>query len=670
MPSPRPTQQASPHRGRIWVVGGLLLGLLGAVEWRLVHLQVLCHAELEEKAEIYLHTTRTEQAWRGPVLDTEGRKVALTEPVKDIYADLSMWTNRVNLLASIVAPLLETNAVSLAQRVHQSLQPRHPPPATAPRPVGFAALWTKLHLSPPPSPPTEAIAGLELSPGGSQPGALLLQRGVAPDTWAAIQRALAREPFGLPTNHLTTRQRALQKSLRRWALFALDDQQRCYPYGDSLAQVLGFVGTTTNGHLLQGKWGLEAQLDAVLAGQNGLCDSSQDAAGNELAFCRTAELAVHDGAQVVLTVNIALQQAVEQALAKVADRYHPTNASCVVVRPATGEILAMANWPTFSPQRPGAGSPTAWRNLVISDRHEVGSVFKTVTLASALDHGLVSLEETINCENGHWTYLRSTLRDDDHHYGPLSVRDCLAKSSNIGFAKIGLRVGAQTLSDSIRALGFTSPTGLPLPYESPGYLRPLTNWTPTSITRVAIGHELAVSQLQLAMAYAAIANDGVLLRPLLIKQLNHADGSAWGKYASPPGRRVMTARTAALVRDALRAVVEHGTGEQAAMPGYTIAGKTGTAQISDGHRILPGHYYCSFVGLVPADKPQFVIAVAVNDPGNNTYGGTVAAPVFREIAQQAVRLYGIPPDQKPAAPQPVVFRPHPRTASGLIALVP
>lgn len=657
----RPRQQTGTRSLRLNFFVGLLLALLGAVEWRLVHLQILRHAELAEKAEDYQHTTRTEQSWRGQIQDANGRLLALTVPVKDVFADLSVWTNRVELLAGIVAPLLGTNAASLAQRVHQSLR-GHNPPATTGDPSA------NLHSTPAMSLAADPMVSLDPPTAEVQPETVLLKRGVAPATWTSIQEALARETFGLPTNRLSSRQRALLKSLRRWTLFALEDQRRYYPYAETLAQVLGFVGTTTNGHLLQGKWGLEGSLDALLAGQNGVCASSQDAAGNELAFCRTTEQAVRDGAQVVLTVDLNLQQVVEQALAKAVARHHPTNASCVIVKPATGEILALASLPAFSPQQPGACPPAGWRNHVISDRYEVGSVFKVITLATALDRGVVTLEQPIFCENGHWTYLKSTLRDDDHHYGYLSVQDCLAKSSNIGFAKIGLRVGANAFYDSILRFGFDRPTGLPLPYETGGFIRRPADWTPTSITRLAIGHELAVSQMQLAMAYAAIANDGVLMRPLLVKQLNHADGSLWGKYGPQPIRRVVTRETARLVREAMRAVVDHGTGQLAALPGYSIAGKTGTAQKSDGHRFIPGHYYCSFVGMVPAGKPELVIAVAVDDPGNTAYGGTVAAPVFREIAQQAVVLLGIRPNQTPTLSRPMSLTRNAHATPGWVAL--
>ena len=619
---------------RIMILSCILFSGFAVLEWRLVHLQILRHAELEEKAEDYRFTTRAEQSWRGKIQDRNGIQLALTVPVKDVYADLQVWTNRVESLARIVAPLLGMDQAGLAQRVRQSL---------------------KAHNS---------------SPADQEPGVLLLKRGLTPTEWVPIKEALARETFGLQTNQLTSRQRTLLKELRRWTLFAENYQRRFYPYDASLAQVLGFTGTGTDGHLLQGKWGLEASLDNLLAGQNGVCVSSQDAAGNELAFCRTTNVTVRDGAHVVLTVDLALQKIVEDALAKVMSRYSPSNASCVVVRPSTGEILAMASLPAFSPQQPGSSPPATWRNHVISDRNEVGSVFKVITLAAALELGAVNLDQRINCENGTWTYKKSPLHDDGHRYGLLTVMECLAKSSNIGLAKIALLVGTNRLYDFITRFGFDRATGVPLPYETPGFVRNPTNWSATSITRVAIGQEFAVSQLQLAMAYAAIANDGKLMQPMLVRELDHADGTLWGRYPPKVVRSVLRPETARQLREAMQDVVENGTGKAAALPDYTVAGKTGTAQKSDGHRYVPGRLYCSFVGMVPAGKPELVIAVAVDEPKDSAYGGVVAAPVFREIAEQAVILYRIAPDKGIGSSRPTWLSSNPNFNHDMIAMRP
>jgi cell division protein FtsI (penicillin-binding protein 3) len=307
---------------------------------------------------------------------------------------------------------------------------------------------------------------------------------------------------------------------------------------------------------------------------------------------------------------------------------------------------------------------------VISDRYEVGSVFKVITLAAALELGVVNLNQPINCENGTWIYKQSALHDDGHRNGILPVRGCLAKSSNIGLAKIALLVGTNRLYDFITKFGFTRATGVPLPYETPGFIRNSTNWTPTSITRVAIGQELAVSQLQLAMAYAAIANDGKLMRPMLVRQLDHADGTLWGRYQPTHVGTVVRAETARQVRAAMVDVVEYGTGKAAALSDYTVAGKTGTAQKSDGHRYVPGRLYCSFVGMVPAGKPELVIAVAVDEPKDSAYGGIVAAPVFREIAEQAVVLYGIAPDKKIGSSRLTFRSNHPDLPRDMLAMMP
>lgn len=547
---------------RTTIFACLLLTVFAVMEWRLIHLQILRHEELEEKAENYRFTSRVEQSWRGQIRDRNGIALALTEPAKNVYADLAVWTNRVELLARIVAPMLGTDQVSMAQRVRQSLSAR------------------------------------KGQPPDQGPGVLLLKKGITPAEWAPIKEALARETFGLQTNKLSSRERTLLKGLRRWTLFTEDDQRRFFPHGESLAQVLGFVGAGTNGHLLEGKWGLERSLDKLLAGQNGGIASSQDAAGNELAFCRTTDTTVRDGVHVGLTIDLKLQTIVEDALAKAVSRYNPQHASCVVVRPSTGEILAMVSLPTFSPQQPGSSPAAAWRNHAISDRNEVGSVFKVITLAAALDLGVVNLEQRINCENGIWTHNKLALHDDGHRNGFLPVRDCLAKSSNIGLAKIALLVGTNRFYEAISKFGFDRATGVPLPYETPGFVRHATNWSPTAITRVAIGHELAVSQLQLAMAYAAIANDGKLMQPMLVRQLNHGDGTLWGRYEPKFVRTVVRADTARQVRVAMRDVVEHGTGKAAALPGHTVAGKTGTAQKSDGHPmflvafIVPSSAWC------------------------------------------------------------------------------
>lgn len=597
----------APAANRTKVLVVAICVAFAVVGWRLIQLQVLRHEELAEKAEDYRFTSHTEQAWRGQLRDRNGRTLAITVPTKNIYADLAVWTNRVDQLARIIAPKLALEPRALSQRVNEAL-------------------------------------GRRMNTDGSVSGAVLLKRGVAPEEWAKVKESLAREHFGLPSSNPTSRQRAQLKRLRRWCLFAEDDQSREYLFGDSLSHLLGFVGRGDNGHSLQGKWGIEATVDSLLAGTNGGFVSNRDGAGNELIFCRTDQTTAQDGTHVTLSVDIGFQRMVEQALAG-SMRHSPRSVSCVVVRPSTGEILALANLPAFPPQAPASAPPAAWRNHAVSDQHEVGSVFKVFTLAAALELGAVQLDQSVNCENGLWQHGGLSLRDDGHRNGWLTVRECLAKSSNIGFGKIALQIGPERLHDFIMRFGFGRTTGVPLPDEARGLIRKPKDWSKVSITRIAIGHELLASQMQLVMAYAAIANDGVLMRPQLVTQLNHSDGTFWGRYPPQAVGTVIRPETARQVRAAMRDVVERGTGKAAALPDHSVAGKTGTAQKVIGGRYISGRVYSSFVGMVPADKPELVIAVAVDDPQDSAYGGVAAAPVFREIAAQAVEHFQIPPDK-------------------------
>ena len=599
----------------------LFLALLG----RFIHLQVVRHAELKKKATKQRLRTRVTQAWRGSIIDRHGTPLAVATPVKIIYADLATWDERVDRLAPVVAPLLDLKSEEVARRVRRRLN--------------------------------QIKAESDLK---TISGAALLKRNVPPDQWTTVRKAIANASFGLPIGRLSSKERRLLNRFRRSALFADDDQLRRYPYGTALAQVIGFVGHGSNGHLLQGKAGIEAAWNAGLTGRNGESVSSHDAAGNELAHTRKVMSGLIDGGNLRLTIDLNLQKIVETALAKAMATYSPSNAAFIVVRPQSGEILALANAPTFSPERPAASSPATWRNRVISDRNEAGSVFKVITLAAALDLGVTSLDDRVYCEDGRWIYNGISLRDGGRRYGHLSVRDCLAKSSNIGLAKIAVAIGPDRFYNYITNFGFNRTTGAPLPDEIPGLVRPPARWSGISATRLAIGHELAVSQISLAMAYAAIANEGTRMRPLLVRAVNHADGAEWTRYEPTPIGNVIRPDTAKQVLEAMQAVVDTGTGKAAALPDHTVAGKTGTAQKSDGRRYVPGRHYCSFIGITPVNQPEFVIAVAVDEPKGPASGGRVEAPVFREIAEQALALYGVPgdkTDEAPAAPRRRTSRP-------------
>jgi cell division protein FtsI/penicillin-binding protein 2 len=317
------------------------------------------------------------------------------------------------------------------------------------------------------------------------------------------------------------------------------------------------------------------------------------------------------------------------------------------MRPATGEILAMASLPDFDPNKVPR-DPELRKNRVITDFYEPGSTFKIVPVAGALDDGKIKLTTVFDCENGAFKYA-GVLLHDSHRHGLLPVSEIISKSSNIGAAKVGLELGEERLFDHISDFGFGMKTGIQLPSESPGLLRRLKNWEKVSIAQIPMGHGIAVTRLQMTMAMAAIANDGWLMRPMLVNRLTDGAGNTVAKYESQRVRRVVSEATANEMIKALKMVVlPGGTGTKAAMTNYTVAGKTGTAQKNNPQ----GGYYkdkfiSSFIGFFPADNPEICISIVLDDPPDKLahQGGAVAAPIFHDVATAVASYLHIVPDK-------------------------
>jgi cell division protein FtsI/penicillin-binding protein 2 len=306
----------------------------------------------------------------------------------------------------------------------------------------------------------------------------------------------------------------------------------------------------------------------------------------------------------------------------------------------------MASLPSFDANNPGAPGEAvdALNNRVISDVAEPGSTFKIVVVSGALNEGVVRLTDTFDCENGMFWYAGKRLTDHAH-YGVLSVSNIITKSSNIGAAKIGLKMGETRLHDYVTAFGFGRKTGIPLPWESRGLVSEVSNWTKLSITRIPMGHEVGATCLQTAMAMSAVANKGVLMQPLLVDRLVDTDGSTAIKYYPQAVRRVISEEADKDMVEALKSVVtQDGTAVKAAMEHYTVAGKTGTAQKAE-NGYYGDKFFSSFVGFFPADNPEILIYVALDSPNSGHYGGDVAAPIFREIAEKAANYLNIRPDK-------------------------
>jgi cell division protein FtsI (penicillin-binding protein 3) len=424
------------------------------------------------------------------------------------------------------------------------------------------------------------------------------------------------------------------------------ETRRFYPHGQLAAHVLGSVGIANpNDTIEQGTAGIELQLDDDLAGIPGQMRVFNDVKQNpyDSVIARKPE----PGADITLTIDQNLQYEAEKEIAIAARESGAKSGSIVVMNPYTGEILAMANWPTFDPNEPPTPGEAvgARSNLAITTPFEPGSVFKVITLAAALETTRLRPESPINCGNGSFKMMGRVIHD--HVRGTLTMADVLAKSSNIGAIQIGLRVGDQQLYKYVRKFGFGRKTGVDLPGESPGILRKVENWTPTSIASVAMGQEVGVTSLQLALAGAAVANGGLLPKPKLVLARQKKGGPV-EKFADEKPERAIAPETAIQMRQMMEGVVLHGTGlKYATIKGYTSGGKTGSAQIYDSRLHAYTHIYnASFLGFAPVANPQIVVAVTLNGTqnGNAGFGGPVAGPVFSKVAMTALRMLDVPKD--------------------------
>jgi cell division protein FtsI (penicillin-binding protein 3)/stage V sporulation protein D (sporulation-specific penicillin-binding protein) len=425
--------------------------------------------------------------------------------------------------------------------------------------------------------------------------------------------------------------------------------ERTYPNAELAAHVLGYIDDAT-GH---GMAGMEKTLDKLLVGVPGKRYVERDARRQEIAAYGTAEEPAVDGDNVTLTIRLAIQHVVEEKLDGIVDQYHPDAAYIIVMDPHTGEILGMGSRPTYDPNDRKTFTPDAIRNRCMTDVAEPGSIFKIITLSGALNEGLVGLDTLIDC-TGPWFYAGHTLKDDEPN-GTLPVMEVMAKSSNIGFAKLGLNyLGPQRLYKYATAFGIGQRTNLfGNQSETRGILEPVSKWSALSVTRIPIGQEVAVSPIQMVTAMSVIANQGRMVAPHLAKEVADADGNVLQTYSIHTLRQVISPQAAQLATKALEQVTIDGTAKDIKVPGYTFAGKTGTAQkVVDG-TYSHSQFVASFIGFLPAEDPAFVALVMVDDPkvkGQNYYGAKVSAPVFASLASQVAQILNLTPDQPLAPP--------------------
>jgi cell division protein FtsI (penicillin-binding protein 3) len=460
------------------------------------------------------------------------------------------------------------------------------------------------------------------------------------------------------------------KKLALPGIYFLEAHRRSYPRATLAANIVGYVGVDG-----EGLGGIEHQFDKYVTGTPGKVTLLKDARKGVYLVGGDGANRALDGDHVVLTIDSVVQFIAERALERAVTQYHAAGGAVVVMDPNDGSILAMASAPTFDPNRFRDFPAAAWRNRGVQDFYEPGSTFKIVTAAAGLEEHVVTPSQMLDCGNGEITVANITIHEHDgHRYGMLSFEDVIVNSSNVGSARVGLALGDQRFYSWITRFGFGRRTGIELPGESSGMLRPDAKWTPVSPASIAIGQEIGVTPLQIVRAVASVATGGMLVAPRIVQRVVDDQGTTVYEPPRRPPVRVMSEKTAAVLNEILKNVVSRGTGTLAALPEHVVAGKTGTAQKAGRGGYSADRFVGSFAGYVPADQPRLAILAVVDEPRPEYYGGTVAAPVFREVAEATLRYLGVPPSipsRTIGVGQPLLAAfSQPRTTAGPAAGVP
>jgi cell division protein FtsI/penicillin-binding protein 2 len=617
---------------RLLAILALVVAAFVGLGFRLVYLQVWRHGDLAALAEKGSQEKIPQAARRGDILDANGNLLATTVPVKTVCANPSLIGNQQAVVAHVLAPLLQMSEADLFQKLQPHLIKNKKGEMV-----------------------TDQYA--------------VLQRKVSSETWQKISCAMTNLSLAVDENKMSKTERVNFRNfafnLRQYAIFGEDDQLRVYQNGSLAAHVLGFVGTTNKNNIseLFGYDGIEKFFDDKLEGASGWRVTGMDSRKNELAQLRDEDVQARDGLNVMLTIDTAVQNILETELADAMREHAPDGITGIITRPSTGEILAMASFPNFDPNNLQTITTNNEQNRVISDVMEPGSTFKTIVISGALNDHIVNLNDTVFCENGVFQYGGITLHDSEHnHLGNIPVWEILEKSSNIGASKIGMKLQAPRLYDYMTAFGLGTATGIPLPGEvsAQRFVRSPDKWRKYSIAQIPMGQGVGVTRLQMAMAVGAIANGGVLMRPMLVKQLQDGNGNVVQKYEPQAVRRVVSEDTAKEMVDALKTVVsDEGTAPLARLADYVVAGKTGTAQkVVDG-KYANDRFVVSFIGFFPADNPQICISIVMDSPkeGGRAFGGALCGPVFHNVAGRCASYLNIPADenlQQQNSPAPIV----------------
>jgi cell division protein FtsI/penicillin-binding protein 2 len=604
----------SGHLRRLLVLAIFMSLVFAGLAARLVDLQIWKHEKYRGIAERLTKRVYFREPRRGDILDVNGNPLATSLPVKRVCADPSMMGRYYGEVARALAPVLQYNETELAKLLYPW------------RTNADGTVTVRKYVD--------------------------LRRKVSNEQWQQVTQAMGGLTLDLKRTP-TRSERQFFAGLRQRSVIAEDDQLRVYPSGKLAAHVLGFVQEVDREFNdssvieLKGVDGIEKWFHKQLAGMRGWRITETDGRRSEVVINREQDVEARPGLNVVLTIDMVVQNILENELAEAMEKFAPKSAMGMVVRPRTGEILAMAVLPNFDPNSPGKFDLDSRRNRIIADQVEPGSTFKIVAISAALNEGVVKLGDMINCEGGTWYFKGRPLRDHGH-YEVLTVENVITKSSNIGTAKIAIMMGEQRLHDYVRAFGFGSRTGITLEGEVFGTVHAVKDWDSLKISRIPMGQGIAVTHLQMIMAMSAIANEGRLMQPLLVSRLETPAGETFAQYHPRMVRRAVNERAAKETVGALKTVVRtDGTAVKAQLEHYTVAGKTGTAE-KPGKGGYTGDYVTSFIGFFPADNPEVCISIMLDepDPTKGYYGGHVAAPVFKQVAEQVANYLKIRPDRE------------------------
>ena len=456
-----------------------------------------------------------------------------------------------------------------------------------------------------------------------------------------INNLYSTKPFVWIKRQITPKESKMLADLNLPGIVLKPEFSRFYPNKFLGAQVVGFCGLDG-----RGIEGVEYYYNTHLQGSEDRVKVLKDALGRRFESEKTT-VTDSDGNNLILTVDGAIQYITEKALEKAVTGFSAKSGMAIVMNPRTGGILALAHYPSYNPNAFREYSKGDLRNRALTDPFEPGSTMKIFSVAAAIESGICKPTTVFNCENGAYNVGGSVVHDT-HSYGMLTVQEIIKYSSNIGAIKVGQAVGAEILYKNLRKFGFGEKTGIDCAGETTGVLAPYTKWRKIDAGTIAFGQGISVSAIQLITATSAIANGGILMKPYLVQAVTDANGQVIKKIEPTPVRRAISTETARTVRQMMKEVITTGgTGVNAALDGYTVCGKTGTAQKIVNGAYARGKYVSSFIGFVPADYPEAVILVVVDEPQKRYYGGTVAAPAFKNIALETLGYLNISPQNIP-----------------------